>query len=54
MYLQIHFQVLDKPYMHKPQGHGKEKNSPPPLKNSQKFFPPGLRGCPCGDFPPPF
>ena len=25
----------------------------PPLKDSQNFFPPALRGCPCGDFPPP-
>ena len=40
-------------YMQKPQGHGKEKNFSPPLKNSENFFPPGLRGCPCGDFPPP-
>ena len=31
----------------------KGKNFSPPLKNSQNFFPPGLRGCPCGDFPPP-
>ena len=40
------------PYMNKPQGHGKEKFLSP-LKNCQNCIPPPLRGCPCGDFPPP-
>ena len=29
------------------------KKISPPLKNSQKIFPPPLSGCPWGDFPPP-
>ena len=34
-----HLEALNS-YMHKPQGHGKEKFYPPPPKKFQNFFPP--------------